>query len=217
MWLSGLSALSRSSPMPAGLAGRAAPSPAGVHDPLRENLNDLWEVLNRSVLGYVGRAGLLCSLPSIVRPDSFPRGTGQAGSRAGSTSPIEDPACTMTSSPAPPWPAFPPEAPAGGGSDDADRRRRRGRISNAMAATTAPAASAPLAAPDLGPNVTVFDPSMSAATIQSRLTTVFNQQQTNPSSAPSGTPCCSSRARTTSTRTSASTSRCRSGPDAGTR
>jgi len=27
--------------------------------------------------------------------------------------------------------------------------------------------------------VTVFDPSMSAATIQSRLTTVFNQQQTN--------------------------------------
>jgi hypothetical protein len=49
-------------------------------------------------------------------------------------------------------------------------------ISNAMAATTAPA---PLAAPDLGPNVSVFDPSMSAATIQSRLTAVFNQQQTN--------------------------------------
>ncbi|GAA2486700.1 RICIN domain-containing protein [Winogradskya humida] len=33
--------------------------------------------------------------------------------------------------------------------------------------------------PDLGPNVSVFDPSMSASTIQSRLTTVFNQQVSN--------------------------------------
>jgi hypothetical protein len=33
--------------------------------------------------------------------------------------------------------------------------------------------------PDLGPNVSIFDPSMSAATIQSRLTQVFNQQVTN--------------------------------------
>jgi hypothetical protein len=33
--------------------------------------------------------------------------------------------------------------------------------------------------PDLGPNVSVFDPSMSASTIQSRLNTVFNQQVTN--------------------------------------
>jgi hypothetical protein len=33
--------------------------------------------------------------------------------------------------------------------------------------------------PDLGPNVSIFDPSMSAASIQSRLTSVFNQQQTN--------------------------------------
>jgi hypothetical protein len=33
--------------------------------------------------------------------------------------------------------------------------------------------------PDLGPNVSVFDPSMSAASIQSRLTQVFNQQVTN--------------------------------------
>jgi hypothetical protein len=33
--------------------------------------------------------------------------------------------------------------------------------------------------PDLGPNVSVFDPSMSAATIQARLTQVFNQQVTN--------------------------------------
>ncbi|SDP04910.1 Ricin-type beta-trefoil lectin domain-containing protein [Streptomyces sp. cf386] len=33
--------------------------------------------------------------------------------------------------------------------------------------------------PDLGPNVVVFDPSMSAATIQSRLNTVFQQQETN--------------------------------------
>ncbi|MEV6304346.1 ricin-type beta-trefoil lectin domain protein [Actinoplanes sp. NPDC051861] len=33
--------------------------------------------------------------------------------------------------------------------------------------------------PDLGPNVTIFDPSMSAATIQNRLNQVFNQQVTN--------------------------------------
>ena len=33
--------------------------------------------------------------------------------------------------------------------------------------------------PDLGPNVTVFDPSMSAATVQNKLTSVFNQQVTN--------------------------------------
>ncbi|MFI5938013.1 ricin-type beta-trefoil lectin domain protein [Actinoplanes sp. NPDC051494] len=33
--------------------------------------------------------------------------------------------------------------------------------------------------PDLGPNVTVFDPSMSASTIQNRLNTVFNQQVQN--------------------------------------
>ncbi|WP_327011887.1 ricin-type beta-trefoil lectin domain protein [Dactylosporangium sp. NBC_01737] len=33
--------------------------------------------------------------------------------------------------------------------------------------------------PDLGPNVSVFDPSMSASTIQSRLNTVFNQQVQN--------------------------------------
>ncbi|MEU6389414.1 coagulation factor 5/8 type domain-containing protein [Streptomyces sp. NPDC046939] len=35
------------------------------------------------------------------------------------------------------------------------------------------------AAPDFGPNVSVFDPSMSTATIQSRLNAVFSQQQTN--------------------------------------
>ncbi|GAA4072909.1 RICIN domain-containing protein [Streptomyces shaanxiensis] len=33
--------------------------------------------------------------------------------------------------------------------------------------------------PDLGPNVVVFDPSMSASTIQSRLNTIFQQQETN--------------------------------------
>jgi hypothetical protein len=33
--------------------------------------------------------------------------------------------------------------------------------------------------PDFGPNVQVFDPSMSSSTIQSALDTVFNQQQTN--------------------------------------
>ncbi|NEB01251.1 RICIN domain-containing protein [Streptomyces sp. SID13726] len=37
----------------------------------------------------------------------------------------------------------------------------------------------PTATPDLGPNVLVFDPSMSAATIQSRLDSVFRQQETN--------------------------------------
>ncbi len=34
-------------------------------------------------------------------------------------------------------------------------------------------------APDLGPNVSVFDPSMSSSTIQNKLDAVFNQQQTN--------------------------------------
>ncbi|MFG2883505.1 RICIN domain-containing protein [Streptomyces sp. NPDC048297] len=33
--------------------------------------------------------------------------------------------------------------------------------------------------PDLGPNVVVFDPSMSASTIQARLNTIFQQQETN--------------------------------------
>ncbi|MFJ5262205.1 RICIN domain-containing protein, partial [Streptomyces sp. NPDC088387] len=33
--------------------------------------------------------------------------------------------------------------------------------------------------PDLGPNVVVFDPSMSASTIQSRLNSIFQQQETN--------------------------------------
>jgi hypothetical protein len=33
--------------------------------------------------------------------------------------------------------------------------------------------------PDLGPNVTIFDPSMSQATVQGKLSSVFNQQQTN--------------------------------------
>ncbi|WP_377273961.1 RICIN domain-containing protein [Peterkaempfera sp. SMS 1(5)a] len=37
----------------------------------------------------------------------------------------------------------------------------------------------PAGTPDFGPNVTVFDPSMSAATIQSRLNTVFSQQESN--------------------------------------
>jgi len=33
--------------------------------------------------------------------------------------------------------------------------------------------------PDLGPNVSIFDPSMSASTIQNKLTSVFNQQVSN--------------------------------------
>ncbi len=48
--------------------------------------------------------------------------------------------------------------------------------------TTSPTASptsSPGPAPDLGPNVSVFDPSMSSATIQNRLNTVFNQQETS--------------------------------------
>jgi hypothetical protein len=42
-----------------------------------------------------------------------------------------------------------------------------------------PTTPPPGGAVDLGPNVSVFDPSMSSATIQSKLTSVFNQQQTN--------------------------------------
>ncbi|HVV18112.1 MAG TPA: RICIN domain-containing protein [Pseudonocardiaceae bacterium] len=38
---------------------------------------------------------------------------------------------------------------------------------------------APPGQPDFGPNVLVFDPSMSSSSIQSQLTNVFNQQQTN--------------------------------------
>ncbi|MFJ5307200.1 RICIN domain-containing protein [Streptomyces sp. NPDC088350] len=37
----------------------------------------------------------------------------------------------------------------------------------------------PPGTPDFGPNVTVFDPSMSASTIQSKLDSVFSQQETN--------------------------------------
>ncbi|AXI80781.1 RICIN domain-containing protein [Peterkaempfera bronchialis] len=37
----------------------------------------------------------------------------------------------------------------------------------------------PPGTPDFGPNVSVFDPSMSAATVQSRLNQVFNQQESN--------------------------------------
>jgi hypothetical protein len=39
--------------------------------------------------------------------------------------------------------------------------------------------SPPAGNPDLGPNVSIFDPSMSSATIQSRLNQVFSQQETN--------------------------------------
>ncbi|MFC4585223.1 RICIN domain-containing protein [Sphaerisporangium corydalis] len=44
-----------------------------------------------------------------------------------------------------------------------------------MGTTTPP----PGGGPDLGPNVSVFDPSMSASAIQSRLNSVFGQQETN--------------------------------------
>jgi len=37
----------------------------------------------------------------------------------------------------------------------------------------------PAGTPDLGPNVTIFDPSMSAATIQGKLNSVFSQQERN--------------------------------------
>ena len=50
-----------------------------------------------------------------------------------------------------------------------------------VSAGSVPAAGAvvaPTATPDFGPNVTVFDPSMPASAIQSKLTSVFNAQQT---------------------------------------
>jgi hypothetical protein len=46
-------------------------------------------------------------------------------------------------------------------------------------ATTSPPPPPPPGTPDFGPNVSVFDPSMSASTIQSKLNSVFSQQQTN--------------------------------------
>jgi ricin-type beta-trefoil lectin protein len=45
--------------------------------------------------------------------------------------------------------------------------------------TTPPTDPPPAGTPDLGPNVSVFDPSTPASTIQSRLNSVFSQQQTN--------------------------------------
>ncbi|GAA2379290.1 ricin-type beta-trefoil lectin domain protein [Dactylosporangium salmoneum] len=47
--------------------------------------------------------------------------------------------------------------------------------------TSAPPTSTPpnTGNPDLGPNVSIFDPSMSQATIQSKLSSVFNSQQSN--------------------------------------
>jgi hypothetical protein len=45
--------------------------------------------------------------------------------------------------------------------------------------TTPPTSPPPGTTPDFGPNVTVFDPSMSAATIQSKVTSVYNQQVNN--------------------------------------
>jgi hypothetical protein len=47
--------------------------------------------------------------------------------------------------------------------------------------TTTPPTTVPTnpANPDLGPNVSIFDPSMSASTIQSKLTSVFNAQVSN--------------------------------------
>jgi hypothetical protein len=47
------------------------------------------------------------------------------------------------------------------------------------APTTPPTVPPGTGNPDLGPNVSIFDPSMSASTIQNRLNQVFNQQQTN--------------------------------------
>ncbi|GAB3894345.1 RICIN domain-containing protein [Kibdelosporangium lantanae] len=52
----------------------------------------------------------------------------------------------------------------------------------AAAVTVAALVNAPVASaadPDLGPNVVTFDPSMSASTIQSRLNSIFGQQERN--------------------------------------
>src|SRR5262249_41692423 len=45
--------------------------------------------------------------------------------------------------------------------------------------TVAPTATPTSGPPNFGPNVYVFDPSMSASSIQSTLDSVYNQQQTN--------------------------------------
>src|SRR4029079_17312632 len=45
--------------------------------------------------------------------------------------------------------------------------------------TTPPTSPPTGGTPDFGPNVSIFDPSMSAATIQSKLNSVFNAQQSN--------------------------------------
>jgi predicted heme/steroid binding protein len=45
--------------------------------------------------------------------------------------------------------------------------------------TTTTGGTTPPGQPDFGPNVLIFDPSMSAASIQAQLTSVFNKQQSN--------------------------------------
>ncbi|MFJ6567881.1 RICIN domain-containing protein [Streptomyces sp. NPDC091292] len=70
------------------------------------------------------------------------------------------------------------------GASTADGARMQQYTCNGSAAQSFSLGSAdgpsnPPGTPDLGPNVSVFDPSMSSATIQSRLNQVFGQQETN--------------------------------------
>jgi len=57
--------------------------------------HDLWEVLI-GPFSVTSDGGLLCSLPSIVRPDSFPRGTVKPVVEPAPHPRSKDPACTMT-------------------------------------------------------------------------------------------------------------------------
>jgi hypothetical protein len=53
-------------------------------------------------------------------------------------------------------------------------------VSGSTGGTTTPPTTPPTGGnPDLGPNVVVFDPSMSASSIQSKVNSIFSQQQTN--------------------------------------
>ncbi|WP_240676882.1 RICIN domain-containing protein [Actinacidiphila soli] len=71
------------------------------------------------------------------------------------------------------------DVPSASTADSAQLQQYTCNGTAAQSFTLALAGGTPPAAPDLGPNVLTFDPSMSSSTIQSQLDNVYNQQQTN--------------------------------------
>ena len=63
----------------------------------------------------------------------------------------------------------------GGGGDDGSASGATSEAGTAAGSDSGPALSK--GPPDFGPNVLIFDPSMSSSSIQSRIDTIFQQQQ----------------------------------------